>query len=167
MSAGPPAANGTMMRTGFAGYSCACEAKLTKAMHALSSRRAIGYNMMPPLRFRFKDDRLLCGTRITPSAARIALATRAPSSRSGDCSCSIRRWLHALTYTIKKVRSRLVLRQPVNIGPETGIARIQIARELQVADYRRIDPLAGNQQRDAWRIRRQQHGRYTAFEVVD
>jgi hypothetical protein len=44
---------------------------------------------------------------------------------------------------------------------------LNIARELQVLDDRAVEALARDQQRNARRVRRQQHAGHAAFEVVD
>ena len=53
------------------------------------------------------------------------------------------------------------------VGFKTGIARVELARELQILDDNRVDSFAGNQQRNARRVRGQQHAGDAPVELVD
>src|SRR5438552_14163946 len=58
------------------------------------------------------------------------------------------------------------LDQAVDVGIESRELLIEVARELQELDDSAVEALAGNQQRNARRIRRQQHAGHAALELV-
>ena len=55
----------------------------------------------------------------------------------------------------------------MHVGVEARERPVEGARELQVVDDPLVEALAGDQQRDAGRVRRQQRRRDAAFEIVD
>ncbi len=55
----------------------------------------------------------------------------------------------------------------MDVGLEAGEFLVELAGELQVAHDGRVEALARDQQRDARRIGRQQHGGDAAFQLVD
>src|SRR5690606_13378492 len=57
--------------------------------------------------------------------------------------------------------------QAVNIGFEARELVIELTGELEVVDDTLIEALAGNQQRNARRIRREQHAGDSSFELLD
>ena len=61
----------------------------------------------------------------------------------------------------------LLCDQAVDVGFETGKLQIELAHELQVADDRSIEPLAGDQQRNPRRVGRHQHRGHPLLQFVD
>src|SRR5437588_519445 len=65
-------------------------------------------------------------------------------------------WPHAVD-VIAKLPGVAGLDQAMDVGIEPRELLVEIARELQKLDDSAVEALAGNQQRNARRIRRQQH----------
>src|SRR5487761_2049882 len=61
----------------------------------------------------------------------------------------------------------ILLDQAVDVGVEARKALVEIACELQVLDDLPVEALAGNQQRNPRRVRRQQHAGDAPLELVD
>ena len=55
----------------------------------------------------------------------------------------------------------------MDVGFKPRKLLIEVAGEFQVLDDRAVETLAGNQERNAGRIRRQQHARHASFQIVD
>src|SRR6266446_439733 len=113
--------------------------------------------------------------------------SRSSSTRSTDCPLPNRPYLEALTRShLRRLTARrrfyprpdavdeitelpaiVLLDETMYVSVESGELLVEAARELQELHDGAVEPLAGNQQRDARRVRRQEDTRHAAFEPID
>src|SRR6266581_344624 len=113
--------------------------------------------------------------------------SRSSSTRSTDCPLPNRPYLEALTCShfrrltthrgfypgpdaVDEIAERpaiVLFDETMNVGVESGELLVEAARELQELHDGAVEPLAGNQQRDARWVRRQEDARHAAFELID
>src|SRR6266513_2336390 len=117
----------------------------------------------------------------------VPVRSRSSSTRSTDCPLPNRPYLEARTCShlrrltthrrlyrrpdavdeIAELPAIVFLDETMNVGVESGELLVEAARELQELHDGAVEPLAGNQQRDAWWVRRQEDAGHAAFEVID
>src|SRR5690606_6368979 len=101
------------------------------------------------------------------SSASAAEKNRAPAGRGFCLGASASVFDEAIHVVALGAVRAGVLGQAVDVRLETGEALVELAGELQVLHDGAVEAFARNQQRDAGRIRREQHAGDPAFELVD
>src|SRR5882672_8267750 len=102
-------------------------------------------------------------------AAEVPKVTSGESNHSAKTNAT-RRGVHSEADAVDVVRHAAVAAvfdQAVDVGLETREHGVEVARELEIVDDLAVDAFARDKQRDAWRIRRQQHRRDPSVELVD
>src|SRR5438105_11762193 len=70
-------------------------------------------------------------------------------------------------HEVAKLSAIILFDKAVDIGLEAGELLVELPRELQELHDCPVEPLAGNEERDAGRIGREQHARHAALDLVD